>query len=771
MAANEFGGAERSERKLKRRTQALLIVAMLTPILAIPAPVSASVSVIVLTNSSWGPDAGGFEHIVGEVQNSGTENTEFVEIDFNFYNSTNTLLSTDFTFTDLNVLAPGERSGFTDIFTPPAGYDHYTIAGVQVSPAVDPVNHNFNTQVTNVFTDSGGFQHVVGTVTNNNTTTATFVDVVFTFRNCSGTVVDTDFTFVNTQNGDLGPSPASASFELIRSSDAPPFRTALLATQSYDAASPFALPAPTALFTAPDPPSSVTATAGGSSARVSWSAPVCTGGAPITGYTVTSNPGNYSVTTGPGTTSATLTGLPAGTYTFSVVATTSAGPSAPSSPSNSIVLASPVAVLPAMADAAYGGYTTVAEIQNAGSASAVASLAYAGSSGTSVGSGDAIASLPANATWTVRQDNGHGFSSGQAGSAVVFSNQPVAAFVNEFAPGAGDATSYTSISLPSGGGTTLFAPAIANNAYGGYTTGIGLVNISAAAADVTVTYRDGSGSIVKAQTTPGVGAGAYLGLYSGDTTLALPTGFAGTATITSSAGALAAVVNETGPGGQFSSYDAVPSGSTTLFAPAALRNAYGGYNTGMGIQNTTGTAGTVTINYYDATGTATTTTAPIAANGYVGVYQGTDIAADGPYTAKITSTVAIAAIVNEVAPSTTSAQQSTAYNTFASGSATLHLPLVESAGSDGWSTGEGIMNTGSTATTVTVTYYDTASGAAVGTPQSLSLQPNAFWGLYQPAGGLPNGVRAGAVVTTSGGQVGVICNESNATSFMSYSGS
>src|SRR5450759_911128 len=435
-----------------------------------------------------------------------------------------------------------------------------------------------------------------------------------------------------------------------------------------------------------------------------------------------------------------------------------------------VPLPAAAAVLPAMANAAYGGYTTVTEIQNVGSGPAGVLIRYFDSTGAAVGSGDGIANLPVNSTWTVRQDNGHGLAAGQAGSAVIYSDEPLATFVNEFAPGGGDATSYTGITPSVGSGTALYAPAIANNAYGGYTTGIGLVNVSAAAADVTVTYRDGSGSIVKAQTTPGVGAGAYLGLYSGDTTLALPTGFAGTATITSSAGALAAVVNETGPGGQFSSYDAVPSGSTTLFAPAALRNAYGGYNTGMGIQNTTGTAGTVTINYYDATGTATTSTWPIAANGYVGVYQGTDIAADGPYTAKITSTVAIAAIVNEVAHSTTSAQQSTAYNTFASGSATLHLPLVESAGSDGWSTGEGIMNTGSTATTVTVTYYDTASGAAVGTPQSLSLQPNAFWGLYQPAGGLPNGVRAGAVVTTSGGQVAVICNESNGTSFMSYVG-
>jgi len=81
------------------------------------------------------------------------------------------------------------------------------------------------------------------------------------------------------------------------------------------------------------------------------------------------------------------------------------------------------------------------------------------------------------------------------------------------------------------------------------------------------------------------------------------------------------------------------------------------------------------------------------------------------------------------------------------------------------------MNTGTTATTVTVTYYDTVTGAQVGTPQSLALQPNAFWGLYQPAGGLPNGMRASAIVTTTGGgQVAVICNESNATSFMSYIG-
>lgn len=81
------------------------------------------------------------------------------------------------------------------------------------------------------------------------------------------------------------------------------------------------------------------------------------------------------------------------------------------------------------------------------------------------------------------------------------------------------------------------------------------------------------------------------------------------------------------------------------------------------------------------------------------------------------------------------------------------------------------MNTGTTSAAVQITYYDTATGAAIGTPQAQALAPHAFWGVYQPTGGLPSGTRATAVVTTSaGGQVAVICNESSSTTFMSYDG-
>jgi hypothetical protein len=339
----------------------------------------------------------------------------------------------------------------------------------------------------------------------------------------------------------------------------------------------------------------------------------------------------------------------------------------------------------------------------------------------------------------------------------------------------GDATSYSGIQVPSGVGTTLYAPTIVNNAYGGYTTGIGLLNQGSSPTDVTITYRDGNGLVVKTQTVTALAANAYQALYSGDTTLALPNGFAGTATITSTGQPLGAIVNEVGPGNQFSSYDAVPSGSSLLNAPVALNNAYGGYYTGMGIQNTSALAGTVSVTYYDSAGLPTAKSFPIAAYGSLGVYQGsaTDGPAVGAYTAVIqSSTVLLAAIVNEVAPpGTGTARQSTSYNTFSAGSGTLHLPLVENAGSDPWNTGLGIMNTGSASTTVTVTYYDAVTGAPVGTAQTQVLASHAFWGLYQPTGGLPIGSRATGVVTTStGGQVAVICNESSATTFMSYNG-
>ena len=86
----------------------------------------------------------------------------------------------------------------------------------------------------------------------------------------------------------------------------------------------------------PAAPTNVTAQAANASAIVSFTlSPNPSPGAPITGYTVTSNPGGK---TGTGTTSPiTVTGLTNGTsYTFTVTATNAIGTSAPSAASNAI---------------------------------------------------------------------------------------------------------------------------------------------------------------------------------------------------------------------------------------------------------------------------------------------------------------------------------------------------------------------------------------------------------------------------------------------------
>jgi hypothetical protein len=467
-----------------------------------------------------------------------------------------------------------------------------------------------------------------------------------------------------------------------------------------------------------------------------------------------------------------------------VQVTTAAGTSDPVSAAlYSYPGAAPIvrAALPAMANSAYGGYTTVTYITNLGSAAASVKINYYDTAGAAVGAGDTNTSLAPNASWIVRQDNGHSFASGGAGSGLISSDQPIAAFVNEFAPNNTDATSYTAIPVPDGTGMTLYSPTIVNHAYGSYTTGLGIVNTGNAPTDVTVTYRDQNGTLAKTQPFVGVAAHAYLGVYSGDsgsaTDAKLPTGFIGTATITSSGQRLASIVNEVGAGNQFSSFDTVNRGSTKLQAPTALNNAYGGFYTGIAVQDVGGAGGTVAVDYYDQTGALAKAVNNLALkpNGNLGIYQGD--AALGPppsgtgYTATISSAEPIAVIVNEVAPAAANGQlQSTSYNTFSGGRSSLSLPLVESAGTDGWSTSQGIMNTGASPTTVTVTYFDVNTGVQVGTAQSQLLQPNAFWGVYQPAGGLPNTTRASATVSTDGGRIAVICNESNATSFMSYNG-
>jgi hypothetical protein len=83
--------------------------------------------------------------------------------------------------------------------------------------------------------------------------------------------------------------------------------------------------------TAPGAPTNVSAVPGDGQATVSWVAPTSNGGTAVTGYTVTSSPGNLTAPAPANGTSAVVTGLTDGTaYTFTVTATNLVGTGAQS---------------------------------------------------------------------------------------------------------------------------------------------------------------------------------------------------------------------------------------------------------------------------------------------------------------------------------------------------------------------------------------------------------------------------------------------------------
>jgi uncharacterized protein (TIGR02145 family) len=146
---------------------------------------------------------------------------------------------------------------------------------------------------------------------------------------------------------------------------------------------------PTAPSTAPGAPTIGTATAGNAQATVTFTVPVSNGGSAITGYTVTSNPGNI---TGSGSASPiTVTGLTNGTaYTFTVTATNAIGTSVASSASNTVTPTEPSTA---------PGAPTIGTA-TPGNAQATITFIAPGSNGGSTITGYTATSNPGNITGT-----------------------------------------------------------------------------------------------------------------------------------------------------------------------------------------------------------------------------------------------------------------------------------------------------------------------------------------------------------------------------------
>jgi invasion protein IalB len=314
--------------------------------------------------------------------------------------------------------------------------------------------------------------------------------------------------------------------------------------------------------TVPGAPTSVTATSQNGSASVSWIPPVGNGGGAITGYTVTASPGGASAPCA--TSPCVVTGLSNGTpYTFTVVATNSAGNGAASSPSSAITpVTGPGAPTGVTANSQSGsasvswtapvnngggtitGYTVTASPGGATATCATSPCVVNGlSNGTSYsftvvatnGAGNSVASSPSGSITpaTVPGAPTNVSATSQNGSASVSWTAPanngggtITGYTVTASPGGATATCATSPCVVNGlsNGTAYTFTVVATNTVGDSVASlpsgsIAPATVPGAPTNVSATLGNGSASV---SWTPPVGNGGAS--ITGYTVTALPGG-------------------------------------------------------------------------------------------------------------------------------------------------------------------------------------------------------------------------------------------------------
>jgi len=161
--------------------------------------------------SSWRStyrDSIGDLHIVGQVQNNFTFPIEFVQITGTVYDSSHQLVSTSDTYTNVDQLGPGEKSGFDILLTnvPSDASNYAASASYQQASTSKPAALSISVGRSNV--DIINSYHLLGEVTNQGNSTATFVKVSAVLFDANHKIIDAVDTFTSPstlQPGQLAP--------------------------------------------------------------------------------------------------------------------------------------------------------------------------------------------------------------------------------------------------------------------------------------------------------------------------------------------------------------------------------------------------------------------------------------------------------------------------------------------------------------------------------------------------------------------------------------
>lgn len=146
----------------------------------------------------------GYFIIVGEVRNNLETNIKYVKIVATFYDVEYKVIGTSFTFTDLKILKPGQKSPFElSSFPEKIICDIYKLTLSYTETDEEPFKGLVILSHTASF-DELGYHQVVGEVRNNGDRKSTYVKVICTYYGLLGMVIGKSFTFTDPNEIDVG---------------------------------------------------------------------------------------------------------------------------------------------------------------------------------------------------------------------------------------------------------------------------------------------------------------------------------------------------------------------------------------------------------------------------------------------------------------------------------------------------------------------------------------------------------------------------------------
>lgn len=130
---------------------------------------------------------GTYAVVVGEVQNMGRDALSYVKITAALYDSENNILATDYTYAQIKVLLPGQKSPF--IFIKLSSAERYGLEVTKSTLTTEEPYREFEILSHSSFIDDDGDYRVTGEIKNTGAQEATDTEVIATFYDANGEVV------------------------------------------------------------------------------------------------------------------------------------------------------------------------------------------------------------------------------------------------------------------------------------------------------------------------------------------------------------------------------------------------------------------------------------------------------------------------------------------------------------------------------------------------------------------------------------------------------